>query len=79
MAQAQRDRELAIPMYPDNSCHIARSCLDCPLPKCWFELTDGEKHEHRRVRGRDTSYRNQATGKPVKAGPAPRAGVARKH
>ena len=74
MVQAEKTRELGIPQYPDEGCHIAPSCLDCPLPKCWYEMTQGERDAYRRkADAREGKAQHRTRGRPVSPGLAGRS------
>ena len=60
-------RELAIPLYPDDGCRMAPSCLDCPLPTCWFEMTDGEKDAYGRQKDKAKRERDSSARRTRKA------------
>lgn len=49
---AKKDPTPRYRQYPDRGCFLYPSCLSCPLPKCFFELTLAEK---RRLLGRGKS------------------------
>ncbi len=61
-------RELAIPPYPDDGCRMAPSCLDCPLPACWFEMTDGEKDAYGRQKDKENEESRDQGGCSTRVG-----------
>ena len=75
MAQVEKTRELAVPHYPDDGCHVSSSCLDCPLPSCWYEMSEGEREAYRRLAGRGNGEQQATGGNGRKPGPSRRAGL----
>ncbi len=39
--------------YRDEGCEFGNSCLNCPFPRCIFELPGGKQHWLRRKRDRE--------------------------
>jgi hypothetical protein len=42
-----RGEEEKIPHYPDRGCELAPRCLECPLPRCRFDLVEGKQWRRR--------------------------------
>ena len=74
MVQLDETRKLAAPEYRNDGCHVAPSCLDCPLPQCWYEMPKGEREAYRRMAERGRGGRSTAPGKAGGPGPAGRPG-----
>ncbi len=39
--------------YRDDGCEFAKSCLDCPFPKCIYDQPGGRQRWLKRLRDRD--------------------------
>lgn len=39
--------------YRDNGCDLAKSCLDCPFPKCMYEEPRGKQRWLKNTRDRE--------------------------
>ena len=74
MVQLDETRKLAAPEYRNDGCHVAPSCLDCPLPQCWYEMPKGEREAYRRMAERGKGGRSTAPGEAGRPGPAGRSG-----
>jgi len=39
--------------YRDEGCELAKSCLNCPFPKCIYELPRGRQHWLKKLRDKE--------------------------
>ena len=52
--------------YRDEGCHLAPSCLGCPLPKCIYDEPGGRQHFTKRLRDREMVKLFKKDGKGVR-------------
>jgi hypothetical protein len=58
----KRQREDSVPT--DTGCEVAPLCLECPLPKCRYDMTQKERVYHGIVgAGRPVSAKSRKKGK----------------
>ena len=64
------DTELDLPPeychYKDEGCELAKSCLNCPFPRCIYDVPRGKQHLLKGRRDRQILYQFHKEGKGVK-------------
>ena len=64
------ENELDLPpeycQYRDDGCEFATSCLNCPLPRCIYELPGGRQRWLKEMRDREVLRRFADEGKGAK-------------
>jgi len=52
--------------YRDEGCEFAKSCLDCPFPKCIYEQSGGRQRWLKRLRDKEMARMFTTEGKGAK-------------
>jgi hypothetical protein len=64
------DTELDLPPeychYKDEGCELAESCLNCPFPRCIYDVPRGKQHLLKSLRNRQILHQFQKEGRGVK-------------
>jgi len=52
--------------YRDEGCDLARSCLNCPFPRCIYDEPGGKQHLLKKLRAREMARLFTTEGKKIK-------------
>ena len=52
--------------YRDEGCDLARTCLNCPFPRCIYDEPGGKQHWLKRLRAREMARLFTTEGKKIK-------------
>jgi len=70
MELERKNDELDLPPeychYRDDGCEFASSCLNCPFPRCIYELPRGKQRWQKRLQAREIRQLSTKGGKGIK-------------